>query len=310
MNTLVVYKKSLYELYKSSSHEEVRAFLQPGSDDYRRLIDSHNRQTITLEEVCRCLDKERVNYDVVHRAALQPVQGRDLVISVGGDGTLLDVSHYIQDTPILGVNSDPVNSVGFYTSCTGENFHGVLKNRDKYPRTVLQRLQIQKDTAVEKDTAVLPELVLNDVLFAHGSPAAMTRYELKVDGKRLLTVEGGTILRSSGLLVCTAAGSTAWMYEMGGEIMPLESRAMEGSKVMQFHERDVRNALFSQAEQSLEVRSHTREGKLYLDGEHVKYDFTLGTSITITPGLALTVLGDLEKKRGRYEKGVVPRRME
>lgn len=301
MKALVVYKKSLYELYKSSSHEEVRKFLQPGTDDYRRLIDSHNRQTITLEEVRRCLDKENVNYEIVHRAELQPVTERDLVVSVGGDGTLLDLSHYVQDTPILGVNSDPVNSVGFYTSCTGENFHGVLKNLNKYPRTVLQRLKI------EKDNAVLPQLVLNDVLFAHVSPAAMTRYEMKVDGKSLLTAEGGSILRSSGLLVCTAAGSTAWMYETGGEVMPLGGQA---SKAMQFHERDVRNALFTQAEQSLEVRSHTREGKLYLDGEHVKYDFTLGTGLTITPGLPLTVLGDLEKKRGRYEKGVVARRVE
>lgn len=38
----------------------------------------------------------------------QPIRDVDLVITVGGDGTLLHASHYIDDSvPVLGVNSDP-----------------------------------------------------------------------------------------------------------------------------------------------------------------------------------------------------------
>lgn len=55
------------------------------------------------------LRKKYVDWKPVFRSDLsQPIRDVDLVITVGGDGTLLQASHFIDDSvPVLGVNSDP-----------------------------------------------------------------------------------------------------------------------------------------------------------------------------------------------------------
>ena|SRR3989338_4073534 len=286
-NILVVYKKSLYELYLNSKDTDVKEFMHTPAD-VARLRISHEAQVETLEQVVSNLNKRDYNVDVMYRADLKPIIGKDLVVTVGGDGTLLEVAHYVTDmTPVLGVNSNPTSSVGYFSCATKENFAGVIDKLDGYTRTNLQRLHLTVDG---QD---IPELVLNDVLFAHRNPAAMTRYELNVDGVDKLNGKREKGLRSSGLLVCAAAGSTAWMYHLGGGIMPLDSTQM------QYHERDQRNAPFGVANSSIAVRSLTREGYLYVDGEHLRYPFGLGSEMLITPGAKLAVVGDLEEKRRR-----------
>ena len=286
-NILVVYKKRLYELYLNSKDTDVQEFMHTPAD-VERLRISHEEQVETLEHVVRNLNKRDYNVDVMYRADLKPIIGKDLVVTVGGDGTLLEVAHYVTDmTPVLGVNSNPTSSVGYFSCATKENFAGVIDKLDGYTRTNLQRLHLTVDG---QD---IPELVLNDVLFAHRNPAAMTRYELNVDGVDKLNGKREKGLRSSGLLVCAAAGSTAWMYHLGGGIMPLDSTQM------QYHERDQRNAPFGVANSSIAVRSLTREGYLYVDGEHLRYPFGLGSEMLITPGAKLAVVGDLEEKRRR-----------
>ena len=55
-------------------------------------------------------------------ATAPPARKPDLVVTIGGDGTLLAASHAIGDTPILGINSAPDFSVGFF--CSGRLGNG------------------------------------------------------------------------------------------------------------------------------------------------------------------------------------------
>jgi NAD+ kinase len=130
---------------------------------------------------------------------------------------------------------------------------------------------------------VLPELVLNDVLFAHANPAATTRYRLTVDGRTATH-------KSSGLLVCTAAGSSAWMYQEGGELMPLDAG---GLQYLSRGERGQRPALAD----AVTIHSLTRQGTLYVDGAHLTYECGLGCEIVLRAGRPLQVVGDLAAKR-------------
>lgn len=61
--------------------------------------------------------KKFVDWEPVFRSDLsQPIRNVDLVITIGGDGTLLQASHFVDDSiPVLGVNSDPtlVKEVSF-----------------------------------------------------------------------------------------------------------------------------------------------------------------------------------------------------
>jgi hypothetical protein len=69
----------------------------------------------TLEEVERVLDRMGARVAIVHRAnAAFDTSDAALVVAVGGDGTLLAASHNVAGVPILGVNSAPRYSVGFF----------------------------------------------------------------------------------------------------------------------------------------------------------------------------------------------------
>ncbi len=283
-NALVVYKKSMYELYTDGKKADgaTRSYVekQPG------LKESHDIQKRTIKTVLEALTKAGISHKEIYRANLEdePLISYDLLISVGGDGTLLELSHYVTSTPILGVNSNPQRSVGFFTTATEETIEESIANLDTLPKTKLSRLQ------VTRNDETLPQLVLNDLLICHANPAGMNRYTLTVDGKAFLR-DGIETLRSSGLLISTAAGSTGWIYECGGEVMPLESQRM------QFHERDQRNSGFHYASGRMEMYSKTREGRIYIDGEHLSFNFTLGDKLVIEGGEALNVIGDLKIKR-------------
>lgn len=58
------------------------------------------------------LRKKLVDWEAVYRFNLsRPIRDVDLVVTIGGDGTLLQASHFMDDSvPVLGVNSDPTQA--------------------------------------------------------------------------------------------------------------------------------------------------------------------------------------------------------
>lgn len=71
-----------------------------------------NRCKVHKEAIEFCKDilrRKPVDWDATFRGNLsEPIQNVDLVVTIGGDGTLLQASHLLNDSiPLLGVNSDP-----------------------------------------------------------------------------------------------------------------------------------------------------------------------------------------------------------
>jgi NAD+ kinase len=279
-DVLVVYKKSSYELYAASPDEAVQAYMRRGGADVDFMRLSHEAQSRTLDLVLDELARAGARCETIFRGELGPIVGRDLVVAVGGDGTFLEVSHYVADTPLLGVNSDPAGSTGYFCTARSAEVRSLLADLAAAPRTVLGRL------LVERDGVPLPQLVLNDVLLAHANPAATVRYRIEAGGRT-------ATYKSSGLLVCTAAGSTAWMYQEGGQVMPLASRAL------QYLSRGVRAERPAVVDE-LRVHSLTRQGLLYVDGPHLTHECGLGCELRLRAGAPLTVVGDLAAKRRAY----------
>lgn len=285
-NILVVYKKSMYELYRNSPDEAVRNFVNGDTHDASVIRRSHDTQQKTLEAVVTALECEGIKHETIYRANLQGYSGidqKDFVVSVGGDGTFLEVSHYLTGTPLLGINSDPktsnngTGSVGFFCTANAQTCYEAIRNMGNTKRTELSRLELTVDGKK------IPELVLNDILIAHLNPAAVTRYRLSVDDFK-------KEYKSSGLLVCTPAGSTAFMYNENGLVMPFTS------KEVQYFSRSTRGGS-PKFTRDLVIHSLTRESKIYVDGEHIQYDFTIGSELELKIGHPLTVIGDLEAKR-------------
>ena len=128
----------------------------------------------------------------------------DLVLTVGGDGTVLTAATLTGGMPFLTVNSDPIGSVGHYTRCRAETLAAALAawRTGRCPVRELARLDLVHRGV--RDT------FLNDCLFANPNPAAVCRH-------RIETPDGASVLRSSGVWVSTATGSTGAIRSAGAQ---------------------------------------------------------------------------------------------
>lgn len=168
----------------------------------------------TLALVRKIIGAHRVNEWKVERLQARDAEGKDLVITVGGDGTVLTANSLDADIPLLTVNSDPAGSIGMYTRCTAETFAALFDAwlSGKAVEEIIPRLQVRIDNGV-------CWRVLNECLFASANPAAMTRYVLDTGTAR-------EAQRSSGVWVATAAGSTAAIRSAGIEPVDLHQPAL------------------------------------------------------------------------------------
>ena len=170
----------------------------------------------TLTQIQDDLDELGVPNRVIDRDHLKKGFKGDLLITLGGDGTFLAASHIAGDIPVLGVNSMPGHSVGYFCASNASNFKDaildILKGRLKLRK--LPRMEISIDGKT------LPFLALNDILFGRSSPAEMARYKLKI-GKR------SEDQKSSGVWISTGAGSTGGILSSGGKPMNIESKSLQ-----------------------------------------------------------------------------------
>lgn len=270
---LVVYKRSTYDLYNNEEFNPgVKKLIEEGHVAVKSLKDSHDTHQLTVDTIIEKLSNKGIYLDVIFRGDLKPVEDYDLVITTGGDGTILETSKYIKDTPILGVNSDPVGSVGFFTGANKDDFEDKIKLLvdDKINCVSINRIQLKLNNEPIKD------LVLNDVLITHSIPAATSRYVLRIKGYE-------ENHRSSGIWISTAAGSTAAIRSAGGFPLPITSDAIQYI-VREFYDRGsnkfkLLGGVYNFSDE-LEVISQMRLGRIYIDGPYFDYPFTVGDKLT------------------------------
>jgi NAD+ kinase len=288
----VIVKRTTYRKFVLEVHDPLIARLLRRRDPaVGRLKQSHEDHESTTREVEEALDA--LGADVVFRGGPRArVPARtDLVVTIGGDGTLLAASHLIGDgVPLLGINSAPGHSVGFFCGGTKGTAKETLERAlaGKLAATELTRMR------VELNGKVLHARVLNEALFCHASPAATSRYILKLRA-------GEEEQRSSGLWIGPAAGSTAAQRSAGGKVLPLESERIQYVVREPYTAAGGRfrfaRGLVDPADE-LVLRSKMREGKVFLDGHRIVHSVTMGDVLTMRRSdESLTVLGIARKRR-------------
>ncbi len=171
-----------------------------------------------LRSVMSYLEEKRIGWlleDVAARKLLQkggvpreelPAQV-DMVIVLGGDGTLLSIAHLAAQggIPVLGVN---LGRLGFLTEVpTDEAFitlDAFLEGREDI---VSPRLLLQVECREKK------YYCLNDVVINKGALARMIQLAIWIDSKEIAA------LKADGLIVATPTGSTAYSLSAGGPIV-------------------------------------------------------------------------------------------
>ena len=291
MRALVVYKKSHYELYESRTgigtlREQVRPFV-------RSMMLSHDANQRTLAAVHRAFEAVGVLYDCIYRGELCSAEGYDLLCSVGGDGTFLEVARHSVTTPVLGVNSDPQRSIALFCAADQET---VQKRLEAILAGKLREVRLARMQVAINGTP-LDFHALNDVLFCHTNPAAMTTYTLRLGDVK-------EAQKSSGVWFASAAGSTAAIRSAGGRRLPLRSRRLQ-YLVREPYVADgspyrLGKGLVAPGDK-VELTSKTRQGRLYIDGSHRHVPCGLGDVMQVSSAAPpLRVFGLDDRRRRRF----------
>jgi NAD+ kinase len=303
---LVVLKRSSWRKWvEEEGDARIVALIDAGDETVRRMRPGHIDHTETIEEVRRALadlGAEVVWHDRPHHFRVDVPC--DLVVTVGGDGTLLGASHGIgPEVPLLGVNSAPAHSIGFFCAARKGLVHEALAAAldGKLERATLARMR------VELNGRVLHDRVLNEALFCHSSPAATSRYILRLqahDAREPGSAPDVLIdeeYKSSGLWVGPAAGSTAAQRSAGGIVLPLESPDLQYvvREPYRPHDEPLKSTLgLVVGDQTLEVKSRMRQARVFLDGDHLVHDVTIGDVVTMRRSSEPLVVLGLRRQPG------------
>lgn len=215
---IVVAKRSSFaRLEDGEVDQRARSLLRSKDATVRKWQPAHEDHVRTLERVESALSRLGAEALILHgsHAVFDP-RGAALVVTVGGDGTLLAASHCVADIPILGVNSAPRFSVGFFCGAKGRELPSRLEQAlsGRLSAVRLSRM------AVRINGQLRSERVLNEALFAHDEPAATSNYILRVGRRK-------EEQKSSGFWVGPAAGSTGAIRSAGGRVLPLQSKKLQ-----------------------------------------------------------------------------------
>jgi NAD+ kinase len=287
---LVIYKKSTYQVMVGErKNPRARALLERKDRSVERMLASHEDHVHTIAETRALLERLGVDATFRYRATESRTEHFDLVISLGGDGTLLTASHLVGAQPVLGINTAPRDSIGYFCGGTKDNLEEVLVAAVEGSLSGVELARVQ----IALDGEVLSRRVLNDVLFCHEIPAATARYLIRLDD----TEEEH---RSSGLWVGPAAGSTAAQRSAGGRVLPPTSCQIQFVVREPYMPNGTRYRLTKglfQNGQQLVVTSKIHGGRIYVDGPHLKRKVALGGEISVKRSPeSLTVLGFRARK--------------
>lgn len=267
----LVVKRSAYARALEQPDDRMHELLERGDPTVANVMASHEEHTATVKEVKEALAECGAKFTRIRRRQFDDGEF-DLVVTVGGDGTLLRASHNLGSTPVLGINSAPSSSVGFFC---GARKGEVLPAIEGALAVELERVELNR-MQVAVNGEVVHARVLNDALFCHQSPAATSRYIMAYDG-----VEEEQ--KSSGFWVGPAAGSTAAQRSAGGEVLELTSKQLQVVVREPYSPNGAPNELahvLVEDGSELFVASKSRKMRLYLDGPDTMVRVSLGDVIT------------------------------
>jgi NAD+ kinase len=187
------------------------------------IVKRNRRAALRLAgELTRWLERRRreVLLDVESSAALGVPNGAgkreimeraDLVVVLGGDGTLLSVARLTgrREVPIVGVN---LGGLGFLTDVRPDEIFDDLE-RILSGRFRVERRTMLRTAVVRGGRTIRRFQAFNDVVINKGALARIIQLDTEVDGEPL------TIFRADGLILATPTGSTAYSLSAGGPVV-------------------------------------------------------------------------------------------
>lgn len=189
----------------------------------------------------------------------QELKGLDLLVALGGDGTLLGIARALSDDfegAILGIN---IGNLGFLSSTEISDIDDALTKLKHGKYKIVERMMLscsaQSNNKIEKFKA------LNDIVLARGTLSRMVKFKVFVDGKIYSTFKG------DGLIVATPTGSTAYSFSAGGPFIYPDLEVITITPICP-HTKSMQPIVLK-SDSIVEIYAENEEEKIYLtmDGQ-------------------------------------------
>lgn len=229
------------------------------------------------------------------------VQEVDLLIVLGGDGTLLSVVPYVTlaGPEIMGVN---MGHLGFLTEFDRDGLYEGILNWEQGKYRVKERMLLE----VNQNSSHENHLVLNEAVITKGSFARIVCFDVIVDDQYFTTY------RSDGLIISTPSGSTAYSLSSGGPISEPEISLILMTPICPHTLSNRPLILSDQRKIQIQLKSEVEDAGLTLDGR-INFHVSQGDQIQIQKSEIFlkmvqgqrSFLSTLKEKLG-WSSGVLP----
>ncbi len=170
----------------------------------------------------------------------QAVIDADMVISFGGDGTMLDTANIASayDIPVLGINIGRIGYMAELEATEIEYLKNVLNGEYKIEERMMLDVSVKRD-----DEIIYNETALNDAVIFKNGVSWTVDMDIYADNMFISHYSG------DGIIVATPTGSTAYSLSAGGPIIdpasknititPVCTHALTAKPIVLYHERVV-----------------------------------------------------------------------
>ncbi|MBA7469640.1 NAD kinase [subsurface metagenome] len=202
------------------------------------------------------------------------VGNTDLILSIGGDGTILRAAQAVVPglTPITGIN---LGKLGFMTELSADEAVDRLPALLAGDGWIDERamLEVELPPADQEHESARTFYALNDVVLARGAIARTVYVEASIDGEPLTTY------KADGVIVATATGSTGYSLAAGGPILHPQAKEFLLLPILPHLSSAYTVVLPSTAVVKLRI-STSHQATLSIDG-HVNLPLSSGAVVTI-----------------------------
>jgi len=209
------------------------------------------------------IERERIEHQTgcsVEEVDPEKLAGEvDLMLVLGGDGTMIATARMIVDReiPVLGVN---YGGLGYLTEFRIEELfsalESILAGNYRLDRRVMLSVQLRRD-----DNPQMTNRVLNDVVINKSALARIIEIEAYLNGQFV------NAFRADGLIVSTPTGSTAYNLSAGGPVIFPSMNAVVITPICPFTLSNRPIVVPDDAEIELILKTGKEEVALTLDGQ-------------------------------------------
>ncbi|MFH1874007.1 MAG: NAD(+)/NADH kinase [Pseudomonadota bacterium] len=277
-NHVVVVYKGITKLRSATDEQGLVRLKKDSPKLYKESLAQQDKHLGAINQTIAVLEKFEIDYEVIHRENLEQhlkklSRKTDLIIAIGGDGTVLAAAHVADSIPILAINSLPKTSRGYFCVTTAQDFENlflkIIKGKKKTKSLPLLKITINDQE--------VPTKALNDILFTSESPAETVQYTLQV-GKNKERQRG------SGIWLAAGPGSTAGIKSAGGKVQNITSEKIQflARELCETPELSYKlRQGFIAKNQVLKIISESDLGRIYIDGKSATHHLSRGATLSI-----------------------------